>query len=112
MAVLEGIIAETGILSTCVRCDNGSEFIAGGLVDWCNTVGVLTAFIDSGSSWQNGCAESFNAQFRREQLSGGTVDTMVESRYLAGEWKDIYNQVRPHGSLDEMTPSGFGTNGL
>lgn len=93
--VLEGIIAETGIQPTFVRCDNGPEFTAGGLVDWFNNVGVRTAFIDPGSPWQNGFIESFNAQFRREQLSGEITDTVVEAKYLADEWKDIYNQERP-----------------
>ena len=107
VAVLEGIIAETGTQPTFVRCDNGPEFTAGALVNWCNTVGVSTAFIDPGSPWQNGFIQSFNAQFRREQLSGEIMDTMAEARYLADEWKDIYNQKRPHGSLDGLTPSRF-----
>src|SRR5690606_41179602 len=93
--------------SDLVRCDNGPEFTADALVDWCNTVGVSTAFIDPGSPWQNGFIESFNAQFRREQLSGEIMDTMVEAKYLADEWKDIYNHERPHGSLDGLTPSRF-----
>lgn len=47
--------------------------------------GVDTAFIDQGSPWQNGFAESVSTQFRREQLTGEIVDTMVEAKYLAGE---------------------------
>lgn len=78
---LEDIIAETGIQPTFVRCDNGPEFPADALVDWCNTVGVSTAFIDPGSPWQNGLSESFNAQFRREQLSG-KLDTMWWKRSI------------------------------
>ena len=35
VAALEVIIAETGIQSAFVRCDNGPEFTAGALVDWC-----------------------------------------------------------------------------
>ncbi len=60
--------------------------------DWCNTAGVDTHFIDPGSPWQNGFIESFNAQFRREQLSEEIMDTMVEAKYLAEEWKAIYSQ--------------------
>lgn len=71
VAVLEGIIAETGIEPTYVRCDNKPEFTAGALIDWCAAAGMKTAFIDPGSPWQNGFIESFNAQFRREQLAGG-----------------------------------------
>ncbi len=104
VAVLENIIAETGTAPAYVRCDNGPEFTAAALIEWCNTVGVDTAFIDPGSPWQNGFIESFNAQFRREQLTGEIMDTMAEAKYLAAEWKAIYNHERPHGSLDGMTP--------
>jgi transposase InsO family protein len=95
IAVLEGIIAETGIEPAYVRCDNGPEFTAGALIDWCATAGVKIAFIDPGSPWQNGYIESFNAQIRREQLAGEIIDTMAEAKYLAEEWKSIYNQERP-----------------
>jgi len=100
VAVLEGIISQAGIQPTFVRCDNGSEFTVGVLVNCCNSFGVSTAFIEPGSSWQNGFVESFNAQFRREQLSREIMDTLVEARSLADEWKDISNRERSHGSLD------------
>ncbi|GAA1133516.1 hypothetical protein GCM10009582_33870 [Arthrobacter flavus] len=110
VAVLEDIIAETGVVPTHVRSDNGPEFIATALISWCQTAGVRTAFIDPGSPWQNGYAESFNAQFRREQLTGEIIDTMAEAKYLADEWKQIYNHERPHGSLNGMTPSAYWEN--
>ncbi|BAS18389.1 insertion element IS476 uncharacterized 39.2 kDa protein (plasmid) [Arthrobacter sp. Hiyo8] len=100
----------TSSLSTCVRCDNGPEFTAAALIGWCDTAGVDTAFIDPGSPWQNGFIESFNAQFRREQLSGEIMDTMAEAQYLAEEWKAIYNHERPHGSQDGMTPKRYWEN--
>ena len=110
IAVLENIIAETGTAPTYLRCDNGPEFTAAALIEWCNTAGVDTAFIDPGSPWQNGFIESFNAQFRREQLTGEIMDTMAEAKYLAEEWKAIYNHERPHGSLNGMTPKRYWEN--
>lgn len=105
VAVLEGIIAETGIEQANVRCDNGPEFTAEALLSWCATAGVKTASIDPGSPWQNGFIESFNAQSRREQLAGEIIDTMAEARYLAEEYRSIYNQERPHGSLNGKRPN-------
>lgn len=87
VAALENIIAETATTPTYLRCGNGPEFTAAALSKWCNTAGVDTAFIDPGSPWQNGFIESFNAQFRREQLVGEIMDTMAEAKYLAEEWK-------------------------
>lgn len=48
------IIAETGSAPGYVRCDNEPELTAEALASWCDTAGVETAFIDPGSSWQNG----------------------------------------------------------
>lgn len=93
VAVLENIIAETGTAPAYVRCNNEPEFTAEALVSWCDTAGVDTAFIDPGSPWQNGFIESFNAQFRREQLSGEIMDSMAEAKYF--------------GSLDGMTPKRY-----
>ncbi len=36
-----------------VRLDNGPEFIAHAVADWCRSNGVDTVFIDPGSPWQN-----------------------------------------------------------
>ena len=99
--------AQTAMAPAFVRCDNGPEFTAAALIDWCERTEVDTAFIDPGSPWQNGFIESLNAQFRREQLSAEIMGTMAEAKYLADEWKTIYHHERPHGSLDEMTPSKY-----
>jgi putative transposase len=107
VAVLEDVIAATGMVPEYVRSDNGPEFTARTLIDWCAEAGVKTAFIDPGSPWQNGHIESLNAQFRREQLAGEIMDTMAEARYLGTEYKDIYNCHRPHGSLGGLTPAEF-----
>ena len=40
-----------------VRFDNGPEFIARAVADWCRFNGVDTVFIDPGSPWQNAFAE-------------------------------------------------------
>lgn len=105
VAVLEDIIAQTGLQPTFIRCDNGPEFTAEALINWCGKAGVKTAFIEPGSPWQNGFIESFNAQFRREQLSQEIIETMAEAKFLANEYQEIYNQTRPHGALRGLTPN-------
>lgn len=109
--VPEDIIAETGTAPTYVRCENGPEFTAVALIDWCKTAGVETAFIDPRSPWHNGLIESFNAQLRREELSGENMDTVAAATYLAEEWKAVYDQELPHGSLDGKTPNATGKTG-
>ena len=38
--------------------------------DWIGAVGASTAYIASGSPWENGFIESFNARLRDELLDG------------------------------------------
>ena len=52
-----------------IRSDNGPEFIAQGLWDWCKDSTTCTADIAPGSPWENGFAESFNGWFRDEFLN-------------------------------------------
>jgi putative transposase len=44
---------------------------------------------------------------QKGQLSGEIMDTMAETKYVAEEWKAIYNNERPHGSLNGMTPKRY-----
>jgi transposase InsO family protein len=57
----------------CLRMDNGPEFVAHALVDWCRFNGAGSLFIDPASPWQNGWIESFNARLRDEFLNGQQV---------------------------------------
>jgi len=45
-----------------VRFDNGPEFIAYAVADWCRFNRTDTVFIDPGSHWQNAWVESFNGR--------------------------------------------------
>ncbi len=49
-----------------VRMENGPEFVAHALHDWCRFNEAGSLFIDPGSPWQNGWIESFNARLRDE----------------------------------------------
>ncbi|CCF21882.1 Integrase, catalytic region (fragment) [Pseudorhizobium banfieldiae] len=53
-----------------IRSDNGPEFIAKAAREWLAAVGAMTAFIEPGSSWENGYCESFNSKLRDELLNG------------------------------------------
>ena len=49
---------------THLRMDNGLEFIAHALQEWCTGNGSATAYIPPGSPWENPFVESFNGRFR------------------------------------------------
>lgn len=66
-----------------IRSDNGPEFIAHALRRWSKDSGTTTVYIEPGSPWQNGFAESFNSRFRDEILNTGLFATVVEAQGLA-----------------------------
>ena len=87
-----------------IRSDNGSEFIAKELRKWLQRVGVKTAYIEPGSPWENGYIESFNGKLRDELLNGEIFDTILEAKVLTEMWRDHYNKIRPHSSLNFSPP--------
>lgn len=62
--ILDRLVAERGMAPGFVRFDNGPEFIAHAVADWCRFNGTASIFIDPGSPWQNAWIESFNGRFR------------------------------------------------
>jgi len=50
------------------RSDHGLEFIVKAVQEWIMAVGAKTAYIASGSPWENGFIESFSARLRDELL--------------------------------------------
>ena len=49
-----------------------------------------------GGLWEKGYIESFNEKLRDELLNCEIFTTLTEAKVLIAEWKEEYNQVRPH----------------
>ena len=92
-----------------VRFDNGPEFIAQAVADWCRFNSVGSIFIDPGSPWQNAWIESFNGRLRDEFLNGWQFDNLLEAQVLIEDWRIDYNEHRPHSAHGDLTPSEFAT---
>ena len=68
-------------------------------------VGEMTLYIEPGSPWENGYIESFNGKLRDELLDGEVFYTMTDVKVLTAQYRQIYNQVRPHSSLGYRPPA-------
>lgn len=90
-----------------IRSDNGPEFVAKAIQHWLTQVEVEALYIEPGSPWENGYAESFNSRFRDEFLAVEEFESLAAARQLSTAWKDDYNHTRPHGSLGYVTPAEF-----
>ena len=106
VATLDRLAAERGA-PAFVRFDNGPEFIAHAVADWCRFNGVATVFIDPGSPWQNAWIESFNGRLRDELLNSWQFDSLLEARVIIEDWRIDYNEHRPHTAHGDLTPTEF-----
>lgn len=106
VSCLEKLVAERGA-PAYVRFDNGPEFIAHAISDWCRFSGADSLFIDPGSPWQNAWCESFNGRLRDELLNQSQFGTLLEAKVLLEDWRKEYNLYRPHRALGMLSPAEF-----
>ncbi len=90
-----------------IRSDNGPEFIASAIREHLERTGVETLYIEPGSPWENGYAESFFSRLRDELLNCEEFANLGEARWFARRRKEEHNHERPHSSLGYQTPSEF-----
>ena len=107
VATLERLVAIQGRAPEHIRADNGPELTANALRDWCRFSRAGCAYIEPGSPWQNPYVESFNARVRDELLSVEQFSCLAEAQVLVADWRQDYNQRRPHSSLGMNVPARF-----
>lgn len=90
-----------------IRSDNGPEFIAKAIRRWLTQSGVETLYVEPGSPWENGYAESFHSRLRDELTNREEFTSLAEARHMADAWRLDYNHRRPHSSLGYQTPAEF-----
>lgn len=91
---------------TALRCDNGPEFWSRAFQAWAQN-NVKIDFIQPGKPQQNAFVESFNGKFREQCLNENLFFSVSHARELIDEWREIYNNFRPHRSLKGKTPKEF-----
>ena len=105
--VLDQIVRERGTGPELIRMDNGPEMTANAIRDWCRFSRAGRSFIEPGSPWQNPFVESFGSRVRDEVLPVEAFDSVLEAQTVINDWKDIYNDQRPHSSLDWKPPAAY-----
>ena len=96
----------SGVLAY-VRFDNGPEFVAHAVSDWCRFNIASALFIDPGSPWQNAWIESFNGRLRDELPNAWRFNSLLQARVIIEAWRADYNTTRPHSAHGELTPTEF-----
>ncbi len=104
--VLEWLFLTRGVPKH-IRSDNGPEFVARTVCQWLEESGCQTLFINPGSPWENGYIESFIDKLRDECLNREIFRNGREAQVIVENWRQEYNNYRPHSSLDYLTPAEF-----
>lgn len=105
---LEQLISWRGIPDR-IRVDNGPEFIAVSLEQWCQDPerNIELTFIQKGKPSQNGYIERFNRSYREEVLSAYLFESIQQVKEITHQWMWEYNHIRPHKSLMNLPPTKF-----
>jgi len=90
-----------------IKSDNGSEFASDRIQKWIKNRPTDTYFIEPGSPWQNGHNESFNGILRDGCLNRWAFLSVREARLIVENWRKEYNEERPHGALNQITPAAY-----
>tara|TARA_Y100000588_G_scaffold370962_1_gene441747 strand:+ start:349 stop:1182 length:834 start_codon:yes stop_codon:yes gene_type:complete len=90
-----------------IRVDNGPEFTSVALDQWAYWQQTTLIFSRPGQPTDNGLIEAFNARLRQEFLNAHWFVSLKEAQRKIEQWRQHYNQERPHSSLGDLTPSEF-----
>lgn len=117
-----GLIADTSISSArlareldslvCINgkhasivSDNGIEFTSRAILKCAKDNNVDWHYIDLGKPQQNTFFESFNGCIRDEPLNEEMLESLEDARRKLALWRYHYNNVRPHSSFGNQTPT-------
>ena len=68
------------------------------------------ATLTPAASGKNGYIESFRSRFRDECLNREWLLNLREARVVIEDWRQHYNEERPHSRLGYLTPETFLAN--
>ena len=71
-------------------------------------MGARTLYIEPGSPWENGYAESFNGKLRDELLDREVFYTLLEVRVLTEQCRQTYNREGPTTPWATVQATGTG----
>lgn len=94
-------------LPKVIKVDNGSEFISKAMDEWAHRNNVKLEFSRPGKPTDNAFIESFNGRLRQECLNQNWFTSLDDAKQIVEAWREDYNQLRPHSSLKQKTPSEF-----
>jgi putative transposase len=90
--------------------DNGPEFTSKALDQWAYLNKVTLDLSRYGKPTDNAFIESFNGELRTECLNQHWFTSLWDAKTKIEQWREDYNEARPHESLGYLAPSEFVRN--
>lgn len=106
---LDAVIYRRGAPQTCVS-DNGTELTSTAILEWSQDRRIDWHYIAPGKPQQNAFIESFNARLRDEFLNETLFSSLASARVALQEWKEDYNNARPHSAIGTSHQGNMPTN--
>lgn len=103
---LDTLVARYG-KPLCIVSDNGTEFTSRTALLWAQQNRIEWHYITPGKPRENGFTESLNGRIRDECLNEHVFESLAHARWLIGAWLYDYNNVRPHGSIGNLSPTAY-----
>ena len=85
--------------------DRGSQYCCQEYVRKLQTAGILISMTENGDPYENAVAERVNGILKTEWLYHMKLSSQQEARETIDKIIYLYNHVRPHQSVGNMTPS-------
>lgn len=101
---LDALVTRYGKPS-CIVSDNGTELTSRAVLIWAQENGIAWHYITPGKPRENGYTESLNGKIRDECLNENVFTGLAYARQVIEDWRQDYNDVRPHSSLGYQTPA-------
>lgn len=91
----------------CIVSDNGTELTSRAVLIWAQENSIAWHYITPGKPRENGYTESLNGKIRDECLNENVFTGLAYARQMIEDWRQDYNNVRPHSSLSYQTPASY-----
>lgn len=104
---LKECLANLGFKVRAIQTDNGSTFLKD-FDKLCQELSLIHYFIYPRTPKQNSYVEISHEADKREFYQQGNVCSLLPvMQKKIKEWEDIWNNVRPHEALGQLTPSEY-----
>jgi putative transposase len=87
-----------------IRTDNGPEFTSKAFQLWLLNHKINWSKIEKGAPQQNAIVERFNRTYREDVLDAYLFEHTAHAQEITNRWVEEYNTLRPHQSLNQLTP--------